>query len=125
MSQPEQLCVIDTTIVSNLLDQIMSIPMASDQSTIKQIKLPHDVTCEVLAGLSNLNIDISTWDPMLLHNKSKGPAEHSRIFRIFKGQISINGGAPVERKASRISTSYWNLPIRLLQSMHKCYASTF
>ena len=41
--------------------------MASDQSTIKQIKLLHDVTCEVLAGLSNLNIDISTWDAMLLH----------------------------------------------------------
>ena len=45
----------------------MVLPNASEQSTINQIKQLHDVTSEVLASLKNMNIDISSWDPMLLH----------------------------------------------------------
>ena len=47
-------------ICSTLLDQIMHLPNATDHSTIKHIKQLHDVTSEVLAGLQNLNIDISS-----------------------------------------------------------------
>ncbi|XP_037910069.1 uncharacterized protein LOC119650916 [Hermetia illucens] len=52
--------------VATLLDRLTQQPMITSDSPSALKKL-HDITKECLAGLKNFNINIASWDPILLH----------------------------------------------------------
>lgn len=54
--------LIFTTHINTLLE-IPSMP----QQSLSNIKRLHDVTKETLHAISNLGVDITTWDPLLVH----------------------------------------------------------
>lgn len=53
-------------IFTSHLTNLMNIPISQQQSS-QHIKRIHDTTYESINGIRNLGIDISSWDPFLVH----------------------------------------------------------
>lgn len=53
-------------IFSTHLNAIMTLPVIQ-QAASSHIKRTHDVTVECLNGIKNLGVNISSWDPILVH----------------------------------------------------------
>lgn len=53
-------------IFSTHINTILDLPIMKQQSLI-HIKRMHDVTQECLNAIKNLGVDISTWDPLVVH----------------------------------------------------------
>lgn len=53
-------------IFTSHINNLLTIP-AMQQQSLNQLKRLHDTTLEALNAVKNLGIDISTWDPLLVH----------------------------------------------------------
>ena len=53
-------------IFSTYMNTLMALPVIQ-QATTNYLKRMHDVTQECLNGIKNLGVDISTWDPIIVH----------------------------------------------------------
>ncbi|XP_022832139.1 uncharacterized protein LOC111360435 [Spodoptera litura] len=53
-------------IFTSHLNLLLNLPNMSNQ-TMEMLKKLHDVTKECLHAIQNLGVDISTWDPLLVH----------------------------------------------------------
>lgn len=55
-------------IFTSHINSLLSVPVIQHQQpTINQIKRLHDTTLETLNAVKNLGVDISTWDPLIVH----------------------------------------------------------
>ncbi|CAG5022255.1 unnamed protein product [Parnassius apollo] len=54
-------------IFTSHINSLLNIPVIQQHQAINQIKRLHDTTLETLNAVKNLGVDISTWNPLLVH----------------------------------------------------------
>lgn len=53
-------------IFTSLLNNLFGLP-TMQQSSLSQIKKMHDITIETMYAIKNLGVDVTTWDPLIVH----------------------------------------------------------